>query len=54
MNIIKPYFDNKIAKDLLFRDSIAIGTEINLVEKKLLEDLICTLYACVAEHERAK
>ena len=48
LNIIKPYFDNKLAKDLLLRDSIAMGTEIDLVVKKLLEDLICTLYACVA------
>lgn len=26
LNIIKPYFDNALARDLLLRDSVAIGT----------------------------
>lgn len=54
LNIIKPYFNNELARDLLLRDTIATNKEINIVTKKLLEDLICTLYVCVAEHERAK
>ena len=33
---------------------MAMGMEINLVTKKLLEELICTLYVCVAEHEQIK
>lgn len=33
---------------------MAIGLEINVVTKKLLEELICTLYVCVAEHEQIK
>lgn len=54
LNIIKPYFDTQLARDLLFRDSITMGSEINSITKKLLEELICTLYVCVAEHEQVK
>ena len=50
LNMIKPYFETGLARDLLMRDSISMGSEINLVTKKLLEDLLCTLYVCVAEH----
>lgn len=36
LNIIKPYFDSVLARDILLRDTIALGTEINIVAKKLL------------------
>lgn len=48
LNIVKPYFETSLARDLLTRDSIAMGVEVNIVTKKLLEELICTLYVCVA------
>jgi hypothetical protein len=54
LNIIKPSFNPQYARDVLMRDSIAPGTEINIVTKKLMEDLLCTMYVCVAEHERVK
>ena len=57
LNIIKPYFDTNLAKDLLLRDNMGAAKDAStlcLVVKKILEDLICTIYVCVAEHERIK
>lgn len=36
LNIVKPYFESNLARDLLMRDSISMGAEVNLVTKKLL------------------
>lgn len=54
LNIIKPHFNTEFARDLLSRDSRSAGNSVNLVVKKLLEELMCTVYVCAAEHERVK
>ena len=54
LNTIKPHFNSKMASELLLRDSIVMGNEFNEAVKKTLDELICTTYACTAEHEKVK
>lgn len=54
LSIIKPHFDSWAARDLLSRDSRSTGDTINTIVKKILEELLCTIYIATAEHERLK
>ena len=59
LNIIKPYFNKELVKDLLMRDTIVQGKVSKILNKneniiKLLNELISLQYVCVAEHEQIK
>ena len=53
LNMIKPYFNMELGKDLLLRDTITHGKGINILNKnetiiQLLHELACLTYVSIA------